>query len=82
MGTWGTPNSDETTIGISELGSDKPYDGCSEVEVTLDIPVVSWGWRVRRGIEVGTNTSGDAVALTTAYSILSRAWRVAGEEGR
>jgi hypothetical protein len=28
-----------------ELGSGKPYDECSEVEVTLDIPVVSWGWR-------------------------------------
>jgi hypothetical protein len=27
-----------------ELGSGKPYDECSEVEVTLDIPVVSWGW--------------------------------------
>jgi hypothetical protein len=26
-----------------ELGSGKPYDECSEVEVTLDIPVVSWG---------------------------------------
>jgi hypothetical protein len=29
-----------------------------------------------------SSTSGGAVALTTAYSILSRAWRVAGEEGR
>ena len=27
-------------------------------------------------------TSGSAIALTIAYSILSRAWRVAGEEGR
>jgi hypothetical protein len=47
-----------------KLGSGKPYDGCSQVEVTLVIPVVSWGWRrdegeeeeriVRRDIEVGT----------------------------
>ena len=34
-----------------ELGSGKPYDGCSEVEVTLDIPVVSWGWRRDEGEE-------------------------------
>jgi len=27
-------------------------------------------------------TSGGAIALTIAYSLLSRAWRVAGEEGR
>jgi hypothetical protein len=27
-----------------EGGSGKPYDECSEVEVTLGIPVVSWGW--------------------------------------
>ena len=32
-------------------GSGKPYDGCSEVEVTLDIPVVSWGWRRDDGEE-------------------------------
>ena len=40
--------------------------------------------RVRRDNEVGTTilTSGGAIALTIAYSILSRAWRVAGEEGR
>ena len=31
--------------------SGKPYDGCSEVEVTLDIPVVSWGWRRDEGEE-------------------------------
>jgi hypothetical protein len=34
-----------------ELGSGKPYDECSEVEVTLDIPVVSWGWRWDEGEE-------------------------------
>jgi hypothetical protein len=27
-------------------------------------------------------TSGGVIALTIAYSILSRTWRVAGEEGR
>jgi hypothetical protein len=34
-----------------ELVSGKPYDGCSEVEVALDIPVVSWGWRRDEGQE-------------------------------
>ena len=34
-----------------ELGSGKPYDECSEVEVTFDIPVVSWGWRRDEGEE-------------------------------
>ena len=34
-----------------ELGSGKPYDECSEVEVALDIPVVSWGWRRGEGEE-------------------------------
>ena len=34
-----------------KLGSGKPYDGCSEVEVTLVIPVVSWGWRRDEGEE-------------------------------
>jgi hypothetical protein len=34
-----------------ELGSGKPYDGCSEVEVTLDIPVVSWEWRRDEGVQ-------------------------------
>ncbi len=34
-----------------KLGSDKPYDGCSEVEVTLFIPVVSWGCRRDEGEE-------------------------------
>ena len=34
-----------------ELGSGKPYDGCREVEVTLDIPVVSWGWWQDEGEE-------------------------------
>ena len=34
-----------------ELGSGKPYDGCSEVELTLDIPVVSWEWRRDEGEE-------------------------------
>jgi hypothetical protein len=34
-----------------ELGSGKTYDGCSEVEVTLDVPVVSWGWRRDEGKE-------------------------------
>ena len=34
-----------------ELGSGKPYDGCREVEVTLDIPVVSWEWRRDEGEE-------------------------------
>ena len=34
-----------------ELGSGKPYDECSEVVVTLDIPVVSWGRRWDEGGE-------------------------------
>ena len=34
-----------------KLGSGKPDDGCSEVEVTLVIPVVSWGWRRDEGEE-------------------------------
>ena len=34
-----------------ELGSGMPYDECGEVEVTLDIPVVSWGWRRDEGEE-------------------------------
>jgi hypothetical protein len=34
-----------------ELGSGKPYDECSEMEVGLDIPVVSWGWRRGEGEE-------------------------------
>ena len=34
-----------------ELGSGKPYDECFEVEVTLDIPVVSWGRRRDEGEE-------------------------------
>ena len=34
-----------------ELEFGKPYDGCSEVEVTLDIPVVSWGWLRDEGEE-------------------------------
>ena len=34
-----------------ELGSGKPYNGCREVEVTLDVPVVSWGWRQDEGKE-------------------------------
>ena len=34
-----------------ELGSGKPYDGCREVEVTLVIPVVSWGWQLDEGEE-------------------------------
>ncbi len=104
-----------------KLGSGKPYDGCSEVEVTLVIPVVSWGWRRDEGEEeerIRTEeqvvrqkaeprgqifvcfqghweegeeilkwgptilTSGSAIALIITYSILSRAWGVAGEEGR
>ena len=44
--------------------------------------------RMRRDIEVGTNNphirrcDGVITNLVIAYSILSRAWRVAGEEGR
>ena len=34
-----------------KLGSGKPYDGCIEVEVTLVIPVVSWGRRRDDGEE-------------------------------
>ena len=34
-----------------ELGSGKPYDERSEVKVTLDIQVVSWGWRRDEGEE-------------------------------
>jgi hypothetical protein len=34
-----------------KLGSGKPYDEYSEVEVTLDIPVVSWGGRWDDGEE-------------------------------
>jgi hypothetical protein len=34
-----------------ELGSGKPYDECSKVQVTLDIPVVFWGWRRDEGEE-------------------------------
>ena len=34
-----------------ELGSGKPYNEGSEVEVTLDIRVVSWGWRRDEGEE-------------------------------
>ena len=90
------------------------------MEVTLVIPVVSWGWQLDEGEEEerirteeqvvrqkeeprgqifvciqghweseGTLkwgptilTSGGAIVLVIAYSILSRAWRVAGEEGR
>ena len=34
-----------------ELGSGKPYDERSEVKVTIDIQVVSWGWRRDEGEE-------------------------------
>jgi hypothetical protein len=34
-----------------ELGSGKPYNEYSEKEVTLDIPVVSWGWWQDEGEE-------------------------------
>ena len=45
------PKKKEKKGELGSGGSGKPYDECSEVEVTLDIPVVSWGWRRDEGEE-------------------------------
>ncbi len=39
------------TEKTGELGSGKLYDEYREGEITLDIPVVSWGWRWDEGDE-------------------------------
>ena len=49
-----------------KLGSGKPYDGCIEVEVTLVIPVVSWGWQLDEGEEEKKNV----LFIGTQFSIL------------